>query len=125
MSVELEWHTALPILLATYQGDLSWEEYRTMCDRRRRMVEAGPDSILLVADTRDLTAFHDAGKTGIYDDIIHHPKIYRTLIVLSEPLYRTLGRAITDTADQDYPVEFFRSLDEALARAEPLAAQFR
>ncbi len=41
MPVELTWHSLLPILIATYSGLLSSQEYSQMFEQRQGMLEAG------------------------------------------------------------------------------------
>ena len=123
MPVELQWHPTLPVLIATYRGVITSGNYQAMRDQRRAMLDAGPDQVILLVDLRQMEALRNGEKTVPYKNDVVLRKVYRTLIVLREPLYRTLARAIADTAGQDHPVSFYRSLEDAIRRAEQLAAQ--
>jgi hypothetical protein len=116
-------HPTLPVLIATYKGVITPGDYRTMCDRRRAMLEAGPDQVILLADTREMQPFREDAATVPCENGVIHRKVYRTVIVLHERLYRTLIRAIADTSDQDTVVSFYRDREDAIRRAEQLAAQ--
>ncbi len=123
MPVELQWHPTLPVLIATYRGVITPGDYRTMCDRRRAMLEAGPDQVILLADTREMEAFREDVAAIPCENGATRRKVYRTMIVLHERLFRTLIRAIDDTSDQDSLVSFYRDREDAIRRAEQLADQ--
>jgi hypothetical protein len=123
MPVDLQWHPTLPVLIATYRGVITPGDYRTMCDRRRAMLEAGPEQVILLADTREMEALREDIAAMPCENTVARRKVYRTLIVLHERLYRTLIRAIADTSDQDTLVSFYRDREDAIRRAERLAAQ--
>lgn len=120
MPVSLEWHTSLPILQATYKGILSANEYYTMCRQRSDMLNKGPGRIVLVVDAQRMEGFPDAGVVKRGEDISLHDRVYRTLIVLPEDLYRRVSRAIV--ADDNLPVWFYSTVDGARETAERLVA---
>jgi hypothetical protein len=123
MPVQLEWHPSLPVLVATYSGVLSQDEYQSMNKKRQAMLQAGPRQVILVANTQEMEAFPDSPKVRRGENIVTNDKVYKTLIVFKPDLYRSVMHAIRDTAEFDLPVAFFRDEDAALARAESLSGQ--
>ena len=121
MPVELQWHPALPVLVATYSGMLSAKEYYAMCDRRLKMLLDGPEQVILVADTQPMEGFRDALAVDLRENILLHDKVYCTLIVLAEDLHHKLARAMLSDR---YPVQFFPDSSAALDFAETLIAEF-
>jgi hypothetical protein len=120
MPVSLEWHTSLPILQATYIGLLSANEYYAMCRQRSDMLNKGPEQIVLVVDAQQMEGFPDAGTAKRGEDISLHDRVYRTLIVLPEDLYRRVSRTLV--TDDDLPVWFYATFDGAREAAERLTA---
>jgi hypothetical protein len=120
MPVSLEWHPSLPVLQATYKGILSVSEYRAMCRQRSDMLEEGPEQIVLVVDTQQMEGFPDAGTEARGEDVLLYDRVYRTLIVLPEDLYRRVSRTIV--TDDSLPVWFYSTIDQAHDAAEGLTA---
>lgn len=118
MPVALEWHPELPVLLATYTGDLSPTDYRAMLDQRLRMLADGPDHIILLADTRQLTAFPESGSGQLGENILIHDKVAHAFVVLQGEYYRRLFRAMRTDLTRHYAVYFFDSVDQALSAAQ-------
>jgi hypothetical protein len=118
MPVQLEWHTMMPVLMATYRGTLSAKEYDKMCDERLKMLKNGPDQVVFVADTRDLQAFADAEIAARHESIFLHEKVVHTLVILQEDVYRRLMRSLMKDAAVNYPVSFATDLDQALTKLE-------
>jgi hypothetical protein len=121
MPVRLEWHTSLPVLQATYNGILSAKEYYAMCRQRSDMLDRGPEQIVLVVDAQRIENFPDAATVERGENVLWHPKVYRTLIALPEDLYLRLARAVI--ADNELPVHFYPGIDRALDAAETLTAR--
>lgn len=121
MPVQLEWHPTLPILIATYSGVLSPDDYQTMYKRRQAMLQEGPSHIIFLVNLQQMESLSEIAKIRRGDNVIYHNKVYKTLVVVKPDLYRSLRRAITDTAGYDLPVVFFRDTDTALAQAETLS----
>jgi hypothetical protein len=121
MPVSLEWHPSLPILQATYKGILSANEYFAMCRQRSEMLEKGPGQIVLVVDAQQMEGFPDAGTAKRGEDVSLHDRVYRTLIVLPEDVYRRVSRTIV--TDDSLPVWFYSTIDRARDTAETLTAR--
>ena len=124
MPVALEWHPDLPVLLATYSGDLSIKDYRTMLDQRLRMVADGPDQIIFVADTRQFDTFSDSRNGQLGENILIHDKVAHTFVILEGEFYRRLLRAMRTDLTLNYAVYFFDSVDQALSAAQTQAKKF-
>jgi hypothetical protein len=117
MPVALEWHPSLPVLLATYSGDLSPKDYKAMLDQRRRMIADGPEEIILVADARDFSGFSEADiKLG--ENILGHDKVAHAFVILHEEAHLNLHRTFRKDLTQDYRVYFFDGVDQALTAAQ-------
>ncbi|MBN1201754.1 MAG: hypothetical protein JXJ20_07865 [Anaerolineae bacterium] len=123
MPVNLEWHPSLPILLATYSGVLSTDEYYMMSEQRQTMLNNGPDQIILVADMRQMESFPDSLEIDLCENVLTHEKIHRVLIVSMNGLYSILRNAVAATEGRDLRVLFFHDLEEVLNTAEKLAQQ--
>ena len=117
MPVTLEWHTTLPVLIATYQGHLTAAAYRALRDQQRALLADGPDEVVLLADMRQFESFPDAGTIAPGDTLLAHPQIIGAVIVLDAEWYDRLARAILP-ADETRRVSFFEDFDAALAHAE-------
>ena len=115
MPVELQWHSKLPVLIATYTGTLTSKAYRAMVNKRRKMLAEGPDHVALLVDTRQLENVHDA--TSFKRDNAHlfDERVAGTFVVMPEDLYRRVKRALDANTQQHYPVQFFGNFDAALA----------
>lgn len=123
MPVQLEWHPSLPVLISTYTGNISQDDYQSMYKRRQAMLQEGPAQVILLANTQQMDAFPDAHKTRRGENIVFHKKVYKTFVVFKPDLHRSLRRAITETEVYDLPIAFFRDEDSALAEAETLSQQ--
>ncbi len=120
MPVELTWHPSLPVLIATYTGLLSSQEYRQMFDQRQDMLEAGPEKVILLADLRGLEGFPAASAVDLCRNILMQAKVRCVLVVIPDDLYRSVSRAILDPARQGLRAYVFSNFDQALACAETL-----
>jgi hypothetical protein len=118
MAVQLEWHTSMPVLQATYQGSLTTGDYRAMYNKRSELLKGGPDRVVLVMNMQHWDGFPDAAAAERREDILLDARVFRTLVVIPEDLYSRLSRAVL--ADQRLPVHFFSNIDQALDAAESL-----
>jgi hypothetical protein len=119
MPVKLQWHSSLPILQATYTGNLSATDYTTMCDERQVLLSDGPKQVILLSDLREMKAFKDADIIEQRENILLHPKVICALIVVEETLYRNvLRRSIGETRYPNYYVHFFADVETALGHAK-------
>lgn len=121
MPVDLEWHSSLPVLIATYRGTLSAKDYDKMCDERSKMLKGAPSHVILVADTRQMQSFPEAEAAERRESVMLHAKITHTLVVLNMGLYQRLSRSIIADQDYSFPVSFFSDADRALVEAQILA----
>jgi hypothetical protein len=117
MPVNLEWHPALPVLVATYSGALTSGEYYAMCDQRKAMLKSAPDRIILLVDTRQFEGFPDADVIRLRENVLTHKKVICTLIVLPTSLYHALTKHLSALADPAHRVRFFEDFGAAVAHA--------
>lgn len=116
MAVEMRWHPDLPVLEATYVGKLSTSDYYAMCEQRYTMLVDGPDHIVLLVDASEFESFAAANTIDRCENILLHPKVVSTMIVLQEDLYKNLARTFLEAR----PVRFFKDKDHALEEAQAL-----
>ena len=121
MPIELAWHPALPILTATYSGDLTATEHRAMSRNRAALLAKTEHPVIFLADVRGLGSFEDAAKVAAGEHVLRHANVLCTLIVLNEDMYHRWSRAILSTETR-YHVLLFPTMDEALSAAESLLA---
>lgn len=101
MPVNLEWHPDLPVLQITYTGILTTEEYQAMRKQARKMLDAGPDQVIVMADVRAFESFPTAGNLQRRrEPIVSHPKVYRLLVVVGSRLMQRLSRATLTDLDR-------------------------
>jgi len=118
MSVQLQWHPTLPILIATYPPVLSAKEYDLMCRRRQALLDKGPETVIVLADVRALSEFPDAPTLKHRDTALAHPRVLGLLVVLAAEFYRRLAPAILPVRMTPHRVEFFWDMDTALSQAD-------
>jgi hypothetical protein len=114
MPVELQWHSELPVLMATYTGILTPKTYTAMCDQRYAMLDDGPGPVMLLADMQALEGVRDAVSFQRDNAVLFDERVRSTLVVLPEDLYRRVMRAVNADEQQHYPVQFFSDIDSAL-----------
>jgi hypothetical protein len=121
MAVQFEWHSTLPILVATYTGTLSADDYDTLREERAAMLDDGPAHIILVANAQQFDGLIDVDKIEQHAHLLLDQRIYRLLVVFQKELYQRLSHQIGDTREYNFPVHFFDDPGDALAYAEQLA----
>jgi len=122
MPIELVWHPTLPVLIATYSGDLNANDHRAMTRKRAAMIAKADQPVVLLADVRALGSFEDATKVAAGEHVLRHANVICTLVVLGEEVYHRWSRAIL-SAETRYHVLLFPTMDQALAAADVLLAQ--
>jgi hypothetical protein len=120
MPVKLEWDRKLPVLIVTYTGDLSADDYYTMCEQRQAMIADGPDRIVLIANMQKMTGFPEAATVELSKNVLVDARVAYTLIVIEADLHRNLSRLIIGPGDP-CRVLFFPELKTAYAQAEKLS----
>jgi hypothetical protein len=120
MPVELTWRISWPVLIATYSGLLSSQEYNQMFDQRQAMLEAGPERAILLTDLRGLEGFPGARAVDLDQNILTHVKIRCVLVVVPDDLYRRVSRAILDSSHPGLRAYLFPDFNQAIACAETL-----
>lgn len=115
MPVELQWHSKLPVLMAEYSGTLTSKVYYAMCDKRRKMLDNGPDLVVIIANMQQLENVRDAESFERNDDDLFDGRVASTLVVLPNDLYRRVIRALDVNNQSHFPVQFFGDMDSALA----------
>ena len=114
MPVELEWHSELPVLVATYTGTLTRKAYDAMCAQRRKMLDEGLEQVILLADTRALESVTAPASFERDSTVFFEPCVAGTFIVLTENLYRRVLRAVDVDNQHQHPMQFFKTIDAAL-----------
>lgn len=120
MPITLDWHPSLPVILAAYSGEITADDFATMCAQRRQMLDERGGPVVLVADTREMSAIAN-GRASHCDDVLLDERVARVLIVLKRDLYRTLSRNFRHAPRRAHHAAFFDSLEAALREAESLA----
>lgn len=119
MPITLDWHSSLPVIVATYSGDVTARDRAAMCKRRRQMLGERNDRVVLVVDTQAMDSY--AGANGsLVDDVLLDERVAHVLIVLKRELYRNLSRNFRHAPRQAHHAAFFGSLEAALREAESL-----
>lgn len=120
MPFAIHWHPSLPVLLMTYSGVVSAEDYTAMCTRRRQMLDEHGGQVVLVVDVQAMETFM-GDSVRPCENILLDERIVRAFIVLPQDLYRKLSRNFRHTPRRALRAAFFDSLETALAEAESLA----
>jgi hypothetical protein len=120
MPVQLEWHSTMPILKATYSGTLSANEYYALNRRRLEMLDAREGAAILLVDLQQIGGFPDAASVRRGDSALRDDRIRRVLAVLPDDLYRRVGRTVS--YHSALRVYYYPSMDAALDAAENLLA---
>lgn len=118
MPVKLEWHASLPVLVLTYTGTLSRNDYTAMYDKRHTMLNTAERCVTLLADVRHLEGFTHPDAAGLRPNVLLHPSVKNLLVVLSEDVYRNLTYSIITHAVRELRVRFFADLRTALEFAQ-------
>jgi hypothetical protein len=121
MPVDVQWHPTWPVLIITYTGVVTAAEYAALNEQRRRMVDHGPEAILVIAD---LYAFQALSDTDVFppgESVLRHSQVRHTLVVLPADLHARLAGAIRSPSPPPrYAVSLYPDLTSALAQAETL-----
>jgi len=124
MPIQIEWKHKLPILVLDYSGNLTPKEYYDMCAKRQKMLDEGPEQVVLVADTQNLEGFPENKIVEICETILNHPRVNTLMVVLRKNLYQNLSRSMLGSAEMFWRVNFFAEVDAAFDEAKRVAAQF-
>ena len=92
MSVELNWHSNLPILIATYSGIMTPKAYATMCSQRRKALAERDSHVILLLDMQQLEGVRDA-QTIVAENPLCDRQVYHIVIILADDLYERVVRA--------------------------------
>lgn len=120
MPFEVDWHSALPVLIVTYQGTLTRREYKQLCAERASRLNGGPSSVALLADMREFEGFPEAETMAVHDHPLLSESVRHTVIVLEHDDYKPLFRAVTTDLDKQLAVYFFADIEQALGAASQL-----
>jgi hypothetical protein len=118
-----------PVLLSTLHSDFSlardWAEGE---QEIRRILEAHPEPLFLVSDTRefklsldDLIAAANLGSRG-EDPIWHHPKMRGVYFISTSKLIELAGAGLNSPMFGNTVVKVFPTLEEVLADVESVMA---
>jgi hypothetical protein len=122
MPVEVQWHASLPILMTTFDGDISVDDFFAMRDRRQSMLGEGPDRVIVVADTQQMADFTAAHGLDVQDTVFDHDQVAFLLVVVETSFFERIARMLATGEQQGFPfpVQVYPSLDDALLGAESL-----
>ncbi|HEX3050803.1 MAG TPA: hypothetical protein VHP83_09135 [Aggregatilineaceae bacterium] len=124
MPIQIEWKHKLPILVIEYSGNLTSKEYYDMCAKRQKLLDEGPEQVVVVADTQDLEGFPENKIIELCETIINHPHLSVLLVVLRKNLYQNLSRSMLGKTETLWRVNFFADAEAALNEAERLVARY-
>ncbi len=122
MPVQLEWLADHPVIMLTYSGVLTAQEYRAMLGKRATMLGKGGDSLIVVADVTRFEAF-TAPEQARGPGVLAHPRVKRLVLVLPPRLYQMVARTTAQPANPDHRVLFCRSVEQALGLIQSLRAR--
>ncbi|MBN2304830.1 MAG: hypothetical protein JXQ72_10155 [Anaerolineae bacterium] len=121
MPIELEWHKSLPVLLATYTGTITLEDYRAACARCAEMLNDGPEGAIVVANVQAFEGFPAAHTATLKSGTLAHPKVQHLLVVFDSARYRKFARSTSEQLDRYFPVYIFGDTNDALTAAQTLS----
>lgn len=121
MPVQIEWHPAMPVLIATYSGILTPEEYRAMLTRRTALLAEGEAQVVMVADVAELEAFAGVEKVR-WRTVLADQKVMHVVLVLPSRLMAMVEQNQTADDARSHRVEFCATTEAALALAAKLLA---
>jgi hypothetical protein len=113
-------------LIQALVGEISGGELQEMCDCRWKMLDEANRQVILLADAHDLDGLTSAEPAStLCDSVIHHPNVYRTLIVLKPTLFRSVRGAVESMQPHGLPIAFYSDADAAMTEAEALCKAMR
>lgn len=117
MPIEFEWHSELPVLIATYHGDLNSEDCKAAAAQRSTYLQDRVDGFVCVADLRSYTGSAADCLLPAEASVLAEDRLICLLLVVSEAFYRVVTRATARQGVETNYVQFCRSIDDALERA--------
>ena len=120
MSVKMEWHPKLPVLILSFTGELTARDYGKMCTEREKMLAQGPEHVVILADACQFEGFSDAHGMDLMSAVLAHEKVGYVLVVLDEVVYNKLARSFSTAPETNLPVRLFTNIDTALETAHNL-----
>lgn len=121
MSIEFNWHTTLPILIATYVGNVTPKAYAAMCDQRRDLLAERGGDIVLLLDMRQLESVRDP-QAIITDNPLYEGQVAHVVIVIASDLYDHVARSRIPADSSGLLVQLFGDWQTGVEAAERLAA---
>ncbi len=118
MPYTIEWHASKNILIVTYQKTLTIREHAQLRKERAAALDQGPAGTMLLADMRNFDGFPDAYKLPGNDNILDHPNVRGSVIIVPEIMFQQLSRALVTDYAARLPLFFTSNLDDALTAAQ-------
>ena len=120
MSIELNWHASLPILIGTYPDSVTPKTYVSMCKQRRKLLSEQYSAAVLLLDMQHLTEVRDAHMIDT-DNLLYDGQVVRVVVVLATDLFERVVRSRTSKEISGFSIQFFDEWAPALDEAERLA----
>lgn len=121
MSIELNWHATLPILIGTYPDSVTPKVYSAMCDQRRDMLATHGGSAVLLLDMQHLDSVRDS-QSIITDNLLVSGQVVQIVVVVANDLFERLTRSRETEGPVHFLVKFFGDWQTGLDAAEQIAS---
>lgn len=120
MPVEFEWHSELPILIASYQVIANDQDVKDTVGHRAELLSENAVQFVFLADMQacEFDAFEYT--PPFEESVLSDEHLVSLLVVVSDAVYGVVTRAGARTGTEGHRVQFFASVNDALAQAASL-----